>query len=214
MSDYFAAVAPEIQSESGTIEKFVGDSIMAVFGVPTVHEDATCRAVRAAWRMLQRLRSWNEGRDPTQRLEIRIGVSTGEALASGASGSDLPRHGGRRQRRRTTQQTAEPGTIVVANRAGRAVRAHFQLRAIEQPLALKGKSEGVAAWLVDVPREAGETRGMPGVATPARRPRARARIPPNHLRSRPLGGPPGARHGGRRRRSRQEPARARVPLAH
>src|SRR5262249_3436002 len=52
MTDYFAAMAGEIRAEGGTIEKFVGDAIMAVFGVPTVHEDDAARAVRAAWCML------------------------------------------------------------------------------------------------------------------------------------------------------------------
>ena len=84
MADYFAAMAAEIQSEGGTIEKFVGDAIMAVFGVPTVHEDDAVRAVRAARRMLERLRSWNESADPAEALEIRIGLSTGDVLASGA----------------------------------------------------------------------------------------------------------------------------------
>ncbi|HEV8100071.1 MAG TPA: BTAD domain-containing putative transcriptional regulator, partial [Gaiellaceae bacterium] len=110
MREYFAAMAPEIESEGGTIEKFVGDAIMAVFGVPTVHEDDAVRAVRAAWRMLHRLQSWNEGREPGQTLEIRIGVSTGEALASGAPGSDLHVTGDVVNVAARLQQAAEPGS--------------------------------------------------------------------------------------------------------
>jgi class 3 adenylate cyclase/DNA-binding SARP family transcriptional activator len=163
MRDFFAALAPEIESEGGTIEKFVGDAIMAVFGVPTVHEDDAVRAVRAAWRMLHRLQSWNEGREAGETLEIRIGISTGEALASGAHGSDLRVTGDVVNVAARLQQAAEPGTIVVADRTARAVRPSFVLRALDAPLVLKGKSEPVAAWLVYDHREA---QGTPAIAMP------------------------------------------------
>src|SRR5919197_1279269 len=78
MADYFEAMAEEIRSEGGTIEKFVGDAIMAVFGVPAAHEDDPVRAVRAGRRMLARLERWNEGR--ARPLEIRIGINTGEVV--------------------------------------------------------------------------------------------------------------------------------------
>ena len=89
MTEYFAAMAEEIEAEGGTVEKFIGDAIMAVFGAPTAHEDDALRAVRAARRMLERLRSWNDGRGPAEQLELRIGVNTGEAIAAGAAGADL-----------------------------------------------------------------------------------------------------------------------------
>src|SRR6185437_13843116 len=130
-----------------TIEKFVGDAVMAVFGVPTVHEDDAVRGVRAALRMLERLRSWNAARDPTQALEIRIGLSTGEVLASGATGGDLHVTGHAVNVAARLQQTAEPGTVVVSERTARAVRSHFELRALDEPLALKGTSGALEAWL-------------------------------------------------------------------
>src|SRR6059036_861058 len=71
MADYFSAMSEEIRAEGGTIEKYVGDAIMAVFGVPSAHEDDPIRAVRAARRMLQRLERWNEQRDPLQLIAIR-----------------------------------------------------------------------------------------------------------------------------------------------
>jgi class 3 adenylate cyclase/DNA-binding SARP family transcriptional activator len=167
MADYFAAMAGEIRAEGGTIEKFVGDAIMTVFGVPTVHEDDAVRAVRAAWAMLERLRSWNEGRDPAHRLEIRIGLSTGEALASGVPGGDLHVTGDAVHVAARLQQAAEPGTIVVADRTARAVRSSFELGMIDDSLALKGKSEAVAAWRVDGYRgESGAEDGSPPAEAP------------------------------------------------
>jgi DNA-binding SARP family transcriptional activator/class 3 adenylate cyclase len=148
MRDYSAAIAPAIESEGGTIEKLAGDGIMAVFGVPTVHEDDPLRAVRAAWRMLHRLRAWNAGREPGETLQLRIGVGTGEALASSADRhvtGDLINVAAR------LRLAAEPGTIVVAERTARAVRSHFELRATD------------AGWIVAGPRE---ERGPRRAATP------------------------------------------------
>jgi class 3 adenylate cyclase len=166
MADYFTAMAAEIRSEGGTIEKYIGDAIMAVFGVPTVHEDDAVRAVRAAWRMFERLRSWNEARDPALTLEIRIGLSTGVVLASGVSGDDLHVTGDAVNTAARLQQAAEPGTIVVAERTARAVRSHFELGALPAPLALKGQSEALAAWLVEGYRETGEAGDIPSITAP------------------------------------------------
>ena len=166
MTDYFAAMAAEIESEGGTIEKFVGDAIMAVFGVPSVHEDDPVRAVSAAWRMLERLRCWNEERGSAQTLAIRIGVSTGEVLASGAAGDDLHVTGDAVSEAARLQQAAEPGTIILADRTARAVRPQFELRAIDEPLALKGKSRAVSAWRVRGHRDADQPGDVPGIAAP------------------------------------------------
>ena len=165
MADYFAAMTAEIEAEGGTIEKFIGDAIMAVFGVPSVREDDAVRAVRAAWRMRERLRSWSEARGSDQPLEIRIGLSTGEVLSSGAAGGNLHVTGDSVNVAARLQQAAEPGTIVLADRTARAVRSRFALRAIE-PLALKGRSEALAAWLVERGEGVGQPAEGPGIATP------------------------------------------------
>src|SRR5262249_46777064 len=62
LDECFAVVAPEIEAEGGAVERLVGGGIMAVFGVPAVHEDDPVRAVRAARRMVEHLRTWREGR--------------------------------------------------------------------------------------------------------------------------------------------------------
>ena len=210
MTEYFAAMAEEIEAEGGTVEKFIGDAIMAVFGAPTAHEDDALRAVRAARRMLDRLRSWNEGRGPGEQLELRVGINTGEAIASGVREADLLVTGDAVNVAARLEQAAQPGTIVIGERTARGVAGHFDLRELE-PLALKGKAEAVAGL-----RRRGRAGGT-GAARPAggvgaaRRPRDRARAPADHVRARACRGPSAARHADRRRRRRQEPPRPRVP---
>src|SRR5262249_8153763 len=80
----FPAMREEIEAEGGTVEKFIGDAVMAAFGVPVAHEDDPARAVRAATRMLERLNTVN-GELTTSygvTLQIRIGVNTGDVLAT------------------------------------------------------------------------------------------------------------------------------------
>src|SRR5262249_23618868 len=147
------------------VEKFIGDAIMAVFGVPTVREDDAVRGVHAAWRMRERLRSWSEARGLEQPLEVRIGLSTGEVLSSGAPGGDLRVTGDSVNVAARLQQAAEPGTIVLADRTARSARSQFALSAIE-PLGLKGRSEALAAWLVEAYEGVGEAGEVPAIATP------------------------------------------------
>ena len=69
MAEYFAVARAAIERHGGTVEKFIGDAVMAVFGVPTVREDDALRAVRAAVEL----------RD-TAQIDVRIGVNTGEVV--------------------------------------------------------------------------------------------------------------------------------------
>lgn len=116
MADFFSAMSEEIRAEGGTIEKFVGDAIMAVFGVPTAHEDDAVRAVRAAQRMLDRLPVWNDDRPPAERLELRIGVNTGDVIAtSGATEDQLLVTGDAVNVAARLQQTAQPERSSSAN---------------------------------------------------------------------------------------------------
>ena len=84
LTTYFQAMREEIEAEGGTVEKFIGDAVMAAFGVPIAHEDDPARALRAALRMGRRLEQVNE--DLVSRfgvsLQVRIGVNTGEVLAA------------------------------------------------------------------------------------------------------------------------------------
>ncbi len=83
LNTYFREMQAVLERHGGRVEKFIGDAIMAVFGLPRLHEDDALRAVRAAHEMQARLRSLNEELDRRWgiRLENRTGVNTGEVVA-------------------------------------------------------------------------------------------------------------------------------------
>src|SRR5436853_918385 len=82
MTRYFDEMRAALEAHGGTVEKFIGDAVMAVFGVPTVHEDDALRALRAAVEMRERLGRLNDEleRDFGIRLQTRTGVNTGEVV--------------------------------------------------------------------------------------------------------------------------------------
>jgi len=165
MVDYFTAMTEEIEAEGGAVEKYVGDAIMAVFGVPLTHEDDALRAVRAARRMLARLALRNEGRDPWEQLEIRIGINTGEVLAAAAARADLLVTGDAVNLAARLQEAGDPGAIVIGEATSRLVRRAFTLRELD-PLRVKGRSEPVPAWVVVGERERPEAATATGRSRP------------------------------------------------
>src|SRR5436309_14800805 len=82
LARYYEEASRVVERHGGTVEKFIGDAVMAVFGVPRVHEDDALRAVRAACELREVLDHLNEEleRDFGTRLELRIGVNTGEVV--------------------------------------------------------------------------------------------------------------------------------------
>ncbi len=163
---YFQAMREEIEAEGGTIEKFIGDAVMAAFGVPVAHEDDPARALRAAMRMLRRLPVVNEelAREHAVNLAIRIGVNTGEVLAT-----NEPRPGeamvtGDAVNVAARLQTAAgAGEVLTSERTAGAVRG-FRLEPAG-PLELKGKLGPVQAFRVLGEGESQE-RGVPGLTAP------------------------------------------------
>src|SRR5918997_7057802 len=85
MARYFEIARDVIERHGGTVEKFVGDAVMAVFGVPTLHEDDAFRAVRAAHALRDAVTSLNEdlAREYGERLSLRTGINSGEVVAGG-----------------------------------------------------------------------------------------------------------------------------------
>ena len=146
MMRYFDAMTQAIERHGGTVEKFIGDAVMAVFGIPTTHEDDAIRAVRAADDMREGLRLLNKEleRDHGATLECRIGVNTGEVVAGDASTRQALITGDTVNVAARLEQGAAPGEVLIAESTARLVRDAAVLEAVET-LELKGKAEPVAA---------------------------------------------------------------------
>src|SRR5436305_13294666 len=78
---YHARLRQAIERFGGTVEKFIGDAVMAVFGAPVAHEDDAERAVRAGVRVLEAIEELNAD-DPARSLQVRVGINTGEAVVA------------------------------------------------------------------------------------------------------------------------------------
>ncbi|MGH2590727.1 MAG: adenylate/guanylate cyclase domain-containing protein, partial [Actinomycetota bacterium] len=167
LAAYFQAMREEIEAEGGTVEKFIGDAVMAAFGVPVAHEDDPARALRAALRMQRRLEQVNGDLEARfgVTLQIRTGVNTGEVLAATEPLPGEPMVTGDAVNvAARLEQSAEPGRIVVAERTARAARG-FRFRELEA-LELRGKVQAVSAVaLEDLAPERAE-RGVPGLKAP------------------------------------------------
>ena len=147
MSRYFDEMRAAIERHGGTVEKFIGDAVMAVFGVPTVHEEDALRAVRAASEMRDLLRSLNEelSRDWRAHLEIRTGINTGQVVATDASTDQTFVTGDAVNVAARLEQAAEPGEILLGEETRSLVRDAVRVEPVE-PLELKGKSERMPAF--------------------------------------------------------------------
>jgi class 3 adenylate cyclase/tetratricopeptide (TPR) repeat protein len=153
---YHDRLRGELEHHGGTVEKFIGDAVMALFGAPVAHEDDPERAVRAALA----IRDWarEEG-----DLEVRIGITTGEALVSLAARPEAGMAAGDVVNTAARLQTAAPvNGILAGERTYRATRQAIDFRELE-PVQAKGKEKPVRVWEalqahsrfgVDVPHEA------------------------------------------------------------
>jgi class 3 adenylate cyclase len=149
MSRYFAAMRAAIEYHGGTVEKFVGDEVMAVFGVHVAHEDDALRALRAATLMQEGLTALNEvlERERGVRIAIRTGVNTGEVLAGDVSPGYMFVTGDAVNIGKRLEQAAAAGEILLGEPTHRLVRHAIVAEAIE-PLAafrLLGLVEGAPA---------------------------------------------------------------------
>ncbi len=139
LSRYYAQLRAELERHGGTVEKFIGDAVMAVFGAPVAHEDDPERAVRAALAI----------RDTVgEELQIRTAVNTGEALvalgARPAEGEGMV-SGDVVNTTARLQSSAPVNGILVGETTYRATRDAIEYREAP-PVEAKGKSEPVAAW--------------------------------------------------------------------
>jgi len=154
LSGYFNLMTEQIRKHGGTVEKYIGDAVMAVFGVPFAHEDDPDRAIRAAIDMQAALARFNEQRlaqDPeATRLQMRIGINTGEVAATSNAQDnrgDFLITGDAVNVAARLQSVATPDTILVGERTYLSTRNVFDFRALA-PLRLKGKTDPITAWVV------------------------------------------------------------------
>ena len=152
MSVYFAAVTPVINKHGGIIEKFIGDTVMAVFGLPQAHENDPENGVRAALEMQQALVELNN-KMVTEwgfRLKMRIGVDTGPVIArylGGAQERDFTVVGNTVNFSNRLQKSAPVGGVLISNDTYRHIRGVFVVSE-QEPLRVKGKTRPVHTYLV------------------------------------------------------------------
>src|SRR6188472_2406375 len=165
MTRYFDAMRGELERHGGVIEKFIGDAVMAVFGLPRLHEDDALRAVRAASGMQAALEELN---DELQRiygvqLANRTGVNTGEVVAGDPSTGQRLVTGDAVNVAARLEQAAGEREVLLGELTYRLVRGDVDVEEVE-PLELKGKSEPVPAYRLVGVRETVSTdarRGAP-----------------------------------------------------
>ncbi|MCB0205334.1 MAG: AAA family ATPase [Anaerolineae bacterium] len=178
---YFDAVTPAIHEHGGRVEKYIGDAILAVFGVPQAREDDPVRAVRAALAMqkaLERLNAATSERargETTKRanmqpalLRMRVGVHTGPVLAAvGERDEDFVVTGDTVNLASRLEGAAPPDGVLISHNTWRHVQGQFEVEP-QAPLTVKGKDEPMQAYLVQRPRPyrfRDEARGVAGVET-------------------------------------------------
>ena len=164
LGPYYGRVRADLERYGGTVEKFIGDAVMAIFGAPVAHEDDPERAVRAAIAIRQAIRELNEA-DPGLELQLRVGVNTGEALVAlgarigegeGMVAGDIVNTAAR------MQMAAPVNGILVGEMTYRATERAIEYRAAE-PVQAKGKTDPIKVW------EAVQARSAFGVDVAPRR---------------------------------------------
>jgi class 3 adenylate cyclase/tetratricopeptide (TPR) repeat protein len=153
LSPYYARLRTELERRGGTVEKFIGDAVMALFGAPVAHEDDPERAVRAALAIKDAIAELNE-EDSKLELQVRIAVNTGEALVSlgarasegeGMASGDVVNTAAR------LQTSAPVNGILVAETTYRATERAIEYREAP-PVVAKGKAEPISVWEALEPR--------------------------------------------------------------
>ena len=144
---YYARLRREIERYGATVEKFIGDAVMAVCGAPLAHEDDAERAVRAGLAILDAIAEMNEA-DPTLGLQVRVGVNTGEALVAlgaraergeGLVTGDVVNTAAR------IQAIAPVNSVAVGEPTYRATSRVFDYESLP-PAVVKGKAEQLSVW--------------------------------------------------------------------
>src|SRR4051812_35596691 len=134
---FYEAMAAEVERAGGSVEKFIGDAVMAAFGVPVAHEDDPERALHCAVSMQNRMSGLFDS-----TLAIRVGVNTGEVIAGRSRDQSPFVSGDTVNVTKRLEEAAEPGQIIVGERTALAARGAFEFSELRM-LKAKGKSDDV-----------------------------------------------------------------------
>ena len=155
LNRYFTAVVPILLDEGGTVDKFVGDAVMAIFNTPVLQPDHAVRAVRAAFRMQQAIAEVIQDRPDWPRF--RIGVNTGSTLVGNIGSNELRNYtaiGDAVNVAARLETAAEPGQILMGATTYELVR-HTVTAELIEPVEAKGKAEPVVAYRLTAIRDSG-----------------------------------------------------------
>ena len=168
LNDYLSRMTEVIFKYEGTLDKYIGDAIMAVFGAPLDMPDHAFRAIKTALEMQERLAEFNADHKEGPHLRIRIGINSGKAVA-GEIGSVNKREytvlgDTVNTAARLESGVAKPMTIVIGENTFAAVKDEFETRSLGKA-TLKGKEKEVAVFEVVAPRATAATRPASSTTT-------------------------------------------------
>jgi adenylate cyclase len=151
LNDYLSRMTEVIFRYEGTLDKYIGDAIMAVFGAPLDMADHAERAIRTALEMQERLGEWNADRKEGPQLQIRIGINSGNAVAGEIGSVNKKEYTVLGDTVNTASRletsVAKPGTVVIGENTFRLAGGRFECRALGT-FSLKGKQREVLAYEV------------------------------------------------------------------
>ena len=158
-TEYFDAVRRVLERHGGTVEKFIGDAVMAVFGLPTLHEDDALRALHAASELRVAVAPLDRrlADEHSLRWRIRVGVATGEVVAGDSEDAQSFATGATVVVAQRLESAAQPSEVLVDDATYRLTAGAALVEPVD-PVPAKGKAEPVPAW-----RLVGVQSGVPGV---------------------------------------------------
>lgn len=150
LNDFFKLLVGIIYKYEGTVDKFIGDAVMALFGAPIAHEDDPRRAVNVALEMQHKLEEFNEEKKPDIPIKMRIGINSGMVIA-GAVGSDMRMDytvmGDTVNLTSRLQNVAKPGQILITKDTYVRVAENFELNKLNA-IQVKGKEDRIQIYEV------------------------------------------------------------------
>jgi adenylate cyclase len=155
LNEYFELMVEVIFKYQGTLDKFIGDGLMAIFGAPVPQPDGALRAVRCAHRMMERLAALNARLPPDRQIAIRVGVNSGRVVAGNFGSPERLEYtvlGDTVNVASRLESIADPGTVWVGKHTWEQTRDAFRYEE-KGPRQVKGRDAPVEAYELLGPAE-------------------------------------------------------------